>query len=255
MFFKFTTIDGVEHDLTDYVDEVSIAVEREAAVSPAGLLNHSAMLGESIVSGLTISTRGVLFAPDFANLRATLKKLFESRRGFLQLEPDRKMPAIFAGSSPDISEWIGGVPVMRVAMRFMTAGYAQDVGYRYGSAISNGWSVSNTGDMPCPLRIQLQFRDAQSGQKVLIMGGKAPDGTTNVDMQWQGNVSANSILVIDSGVDALRVTLDGYEDSDGITSGYPPYLAAGSSNITYSLVPANTIVSRELRFYRRWKFL
>ncbi len=63
------------------------------------------------------------------------------------------------------------------------------------------------------------------------------------------------MLVIDSGVDALRVTLDGNEDADGITFGYPPYLAVGTSNITYSLVPANPIVSKELRFYRRWQFL
>ncbi len=192
MFFKFTTIDGVEHDLTDYVDEVSISAERESAVAPAGLLNSSAMHGESIVSGLTITTRGVLFASDFASLRTMLKKLLESRRGFLQLETDRKMPAIFAGSSPDLSEWVGGVPVMRLGMRFFTAGYAQDVSYSYGTSISGGWSVNNTGDLPCPMRIQLQFQNAQSDQKVLILGGKAPDGTTSVSIEWKGNVSANS---------------------------------------------------------------
>jgi hypothetical protein len=255
MFFKFITYDGTEYDLTDYVDELAISTEREQAIAPAGLLNASRQVGESIVSGFNFTTRGILFASDYATLRTILKKMLERKYGFVQIETDRKMPAQFAGSSPDLTEWVGGVPVMRLSLRFATAGYAQDLSYSYGSAVAGGWSVNNSGDLPCPMRVQLQFQNAQTNQSVLIQGGKAPDGTTPVNIEWKGNVAANDILVIDSGVDGLRVTLNGNDDADGITSGYPPWLATGSSSITYSLVPSNVIVSSELRFYRRWQFL
>jgi len=253
MFFKFTPLGGSEIDLTDFVDKItSVEPVRLPAVAEGGILTPSRLLGGSMVTGFRLTTEGLLFATDLNDLRTKLGQILEQSVGWLQIESDRK--ALAELEENNCRDWVGGVPALFLTMRFLVAGYSQDINLTTVNASGGAWSANNTGELPCPMRIQMQFQNTQSNQKVLITG-YAPDGQTSLSFTWQGNITAGDVLVIDSGVQALEVKLNGNDASTGIREGYPPWLKVGLNSINYSLVPSNTLSSNSLSFYRRWRFV
>lgn len=250
MQFKFSTSVGT-YDLTDYVDRMDIEVERVTASTGAGLFVPSNQIGASWNAGFYLNTSGIIAASDYPALRSIIAQILDHRSGYLQIESDRRIKAVL--DSVRFSEWEGGTPLMRLSMRWLTVGYAESVQLSSATPVSGGWLVQNDGDLPAPMRITLQFQNAQSDQSISIFGGRTPDGNGLLDIYWKGDIAANDTLEIDAGVYGEPfVKLNGQPAEGGIFSGYPPYARVGTHNITYSLDPPNTI-SGSIIFFKRWR--
>lgn len=250
MQFTFITGDGT-YDLTDYVDRVDIEVERVTASTSAGLFVPSNQIGASWNAGFYLNTSGIIAASDYPALRSIIAQILYDRSGYLKIEGDRRIEAVL--DSVRLSEWEGGTPLMRLSMRWLTAGYAESVQLSSATPVSGGWQVQNDGDLPAPMRITLQFQNAQSEQSISIYGGGVPHGPGLLDIHWKGDVDANDTLEIDAGVYGNPfVKLNGQPAETGIIKGYPPYARVGTYTITYYLDPPNTI-SGSIIFFKRWR--
>lgn len=252
MQFTFVTGAGT-YDLTDYVDRMDIEVERVTASTSAGLFVPSSQIGASWNAGFYLNTSGIIAASDYPALRSIIAQILDHRSGYLQIESDRRIKAVL--DSVRFSEWEGGTPLMRLSMRWLTAGYAESVEITYATPISGGWQVQNDGDLPAPMDIFLDFGSDMTDQRVLIQGGSTPDGNYLLNFEWKGDVTELDGLFINAGAlgGVPSVRLGDADASDKILSGYPPYAGVGTSTITYSLDPPNSGTAGSLIFRKRWR--
>ncbi len=251
MFFKYWISSGVEVDLTDQVDVVqSLSVRRIDTWAGGGIGHPSLVIGQALTEGFELTAEGTLFAEDFASLRSKVASLLRYSKGYLMLESDRRVPALLTECR--ITDWQHGLSLARLSLQFVCAGYAESVTTSYGTAQSGGWAVSNTGDLPAPVKVSMTLQSAQSSQDITFAGGISPSGSSRT-LKLVGAVSTGGTVYWDSGVDGLEARID--SNANVIRSGYPFFVATGNSTVTYSLTPSNTVTAATLEFRRRWLFL
>jgi hypothetical protein len=254
MFFKFVPVSGSEIDLSDYVDVVpTLTFRRIDASTGGGIFQPSVLVGDSFTEAFEVTAEGTLFAPDYSSLRTLIANILRGRRGYLMTENDRRVPASLIECR--VTDWQHGLSLARLQLQFLCAGYAESVSESYATAISGGWSVNNTGDLPAPVYITAEFANTQSSQKVLFLGGVAPNGRIPRSLEFQANVSVGDVVDIDAGVYGIYVRLNAFDCPQCIRAGYPFYAKPGTSTISYSFVPANSFLRATLTFRRRWLML